>query len=340
MKIIENKKEKIVASKNYNYFFNKTTGFFARWGKTEDEDPQMSNEGPEILDMEISDICTGINGKPCKFCYKSNTGSGKNMSFDTFKTIFHKMPKTLCQIAFGIGSVNTNPVLFKILQYTRDNGVIPNITINGEATDEELKILADVCGAISVSKYNPKDVCYNAVEKLTKNHNQINIHQLLSKNTLDDCYELIEDIKKDKRLKKLNAVVFLFLKPKGKRNNYKCVDRKEYKRLVDCLFENNIPFGFDSCTANLFLETIENKSNYDTLKDSCEACESGLFSSYINVEGKYFHCSFTEGEKGWKGIDIVACKDFLKDVWQAEETQKFRKMLLDNKRSCPIFKLY
>ena len=192
-----------------------------------------------------------------------------------------------------------------------------------------------------MSRYTPKDVCYNAVDQLTNNgHKQINIHQLLAKETLNDCYELIKDIKNDERLKRLNAIVFLFLKPKGKRNTYSCVDKKEYKKLVDCLFKNDIPFGFDSCTANLFLETIKSFPNYEEMAKLCEPCESGIFSSYINVDGKYCHCSFTEGEKGWEGVDVINCKDFIKDVWQSKETKKFRKQLLENNRSCPIFKLY
>ena len=110
--IAENDRVKICRFTNYNYNFDKQTGFFARWGKTKEEDPKYSPVGPEILDLEISEICHGINGTPCKFCYKSNTGTGKNMSFETFKTIFCKMPKTLTQIAFGIGSI-TEPVYLR-----------------------------------------------------------------------------------------------------------------------------------------------------------------------------------------------------------------------------------
>ena len=69
-----------VISPSYNTVFNTETGFFARWGKTQDEDPIMSPFGNEIADIEISTICK----QGCKFCYKSNTAVGKNMSLETF----------------------------------------------------------------------------------------------------------------------------------------------------------------------------------------------------------------------------------------------------------------
>jgi len=62
--------KKSVRSANYNYDFDKTTGFFARWGKTPDDDPLFAPAGPEILDIEIS-----VDGCPekCKFCSPAGT---------------------------------------------------------------------------------------------------------------------------------------------------------------------------------------------------------------------------------------------------------------------------
>ena len=64
---------KFCLSKHYNYAMNVRTGGFARWGKTKDHDPIMSVLGPELADIEISTICHGINGKPCKFCFPDDT---------------------------------------------------------------------------------------------------------------------------------------------------------------------------------------------------------------------------------------------------------------------------
>ena len=86
-KVADSQDIKSVQSEHYNYIFNKKSGMFVRWGKTEKEDPQASPIGPEILDIEITTKCSGIRGKLCSYCYKSNTAIGKNMSFETFKKV-------------------------------------------------------------------------------------------------------------------------------------------------------------------------------------------------------------------------------------------------------------
>ena len=48
MRILENEKEKRLYSEVYNYYLNKETGYFARWGKDKDDDPLFSPFGPEI----------------------------------------------------------------------------------------------------------------------------------------------------------------------------------------------------------------------------------------------------------------------------------------------------
>lgn len=74
---IEDENVKIVRSKEYNYNFDKNTGFFVRWGKTKEDDPIIA-PFPEILDIEVSEVCNGVpdkNGieKPCHFCSPKNT---------------------------------------------------------------------------------------------------------------------------------------------------------------------------------------------------------------------------------------------------------------------------
>jgi radical SAM protein with 4Fe4S-binding SPASM domain len=75
-----------------------------------------------------------------------------------------------------------------------------------------------------------------------------------------------------------------------------------------------------------------------------EPCESTLFSYYINADGIGFPCSFSEGTPEYGGVDVVGCDDFLRDVWNAEETKKFRTRVMNNKdcngcRMCPVYNL-
>ena len=330
---------------SYNYLFNKDTGFFMRWGRTYEEDPTFSPLGPEILDIEISTICH----QGCSFCYKSNTGQGKNMSFSQFVSIFHKFPTNLTQIAFGIGSIDSNPDLWNIMDYCRTNDytkVVPNITINGaRMIPEYYDKLVDTCGAVAVSNYGP-DQCYTAVQELAnRGLKQVNIHQLLCEETYEQCLQLMVDYKRDPRLQGLNAIVFLLMKPKGQRNYFHQLrDMKRYKALINKALTEHIPIGFDSCAAPSFMKAVDDRPDAAQLKECCEPCESNCFSSYVNTEGRYFHCSFTEDQPGWDGIDMYQVDNFMKDVWNNPEVLKFRGKLEDSEqrcgcRTCPIFDL-
>ena len=233
-----------------------------------------------------------------------------------------------------------NPDLWKIMEYCRNNDynyVVPNVTINGyDITDEQADKLAELCGAISVSMYKPKDTCYDAVKRLTdRGMKQINIHRLVSFETYSDCLEVMQDSKEDPRLAGLNAIVFLSLKPKGKRNKYNKLGTDKYKALIDYAFENNVRVGFDSCSAPMFLKAVKDRSNFKELEQMSEPCESYLFSFYINVEGKTTPCSFLEGQ-GYEEIDVATCEDFLKDIWNGKPVQDFRKKLLATADKCTI----
>ncbi|NQU83288.1 MAG: hypothetical protein HQ536_01110, partial [Parcubacteria group bacterium] len=208
----------------------------------------------------------------------------------------------------------TNPDIWKIMQHCRDNDVVPNITVKGDDINKLNAVkLSYLCGAVAVSLYGKKTT-YDAVARLMEERKnvgttirQVNIHALLSEETYDRCFELMEDMKTDKRLSGLNAVVFLWLKKKGKRNDLHLLPFNKYKKLVSYAFKNEIRIGFDSCSAPMFLKAIRHRKNYERLKMMVEPCESTCFSFYLNVEGKGYPCSFAEGEKGWKGIDVLKC---------------------------------
>ena len=129
------------------------------------------------------------------------------------------------------------------------------------------------------------------------------------------------------------------LKPKGKRNTLTRIsERDKLKKLIEYALSKDASIGFDSCCANFVMSIFEELGRKDMLK-YIEPCEGCAFSSYCNVNGEFFGCSFTENESTYKGVNIVSAKDFLKDVWFSEEAKLFRKKLLYNNRYCPIFDL-
>lgn len=320
----------------YNMLFDTVTGQMERWGRTVEEDPILCPVGPEIADIEISTVCNGIRGTPCSWCYKSNTGIGKNMTLDTFTRVLSSFPQVLTQVALGIGDIDANQDLFPIMQHCRDQSVVPNLTINGaHLSGWHADRLARLAGAVAVSHYGEDDVCFGAVEDLTnRGLAQVNIHKLLAASTLASCHKLIDAAAEDTRLKKLRAIVFLLLKPKGLRNRLAPIqDAAAVRGLYDHARERGIGIGLDSCSAPLALKTWPEDTHV-----MVEPCESGLFSIYVNVDGEAFPCSFTEGTPGWEtGIDLVnfeGMKVFAPAVWHGQRLTEWREKLLASSAGC------
>lgn len=339
---------KIAIGMDYNYIFDKRNGDFKRWGKTFDDDPKYSPIGPEILDLEIS-----VNGckNNCKFCYKNNTNKpATNMSFETFKTIIDRMPKCLTQVAFGITGIETNPDFLKMMHYCREEvGVIPNFTLSGiDLSDDMAKKCSEVIGAVAVSAYaSDKNICYNTVKKFVDlGIKQTNIHLMVSLETLPFVYEVLSDRQKDPRLANMGSIVFLGVKPKGRATEgFHSLPVSEYDKLINYCFEHEISIGFDSCSAPKF-EAAVNGMVMDVYKkksliECSESCESSLFSSYINVNGEYWHCSFSEKEDGQNYVSVIYSKNFLDEVWYSDAVKMFRDKSLNSMRDgcrfCNVF---
>ena len=333
----QSKDFKIFKSEQYNYIFNKHNGALARWGKNKDHDPDWCQFGPEIADIEISKgKCSGN----CGFCYKGNGTNqvAQNMTLDQFKTILSKLTDTLTQIAFGICDIDTNPNMWTMFEHARNNGIIPNYTCNGfNVTNEVAKRTAQLCGAVAVSIVD-KLTSLSAICRFIDNGcKQVNIHYMLSKQTYERAFEIVNTIKD---IKGFQAVVFLQYKPKG-RNKDKydsLLEPKDYRRLVDYCDENDVSYGFDSCSCHLYLQCIKDKQDYDKIRLFTEPCESSAFSLYANCDGIFFPCSFLEGEAEWnEGLDLLHCDNFIQDVWMHPKTVQWRNKLLNNKRMCPHY---
>jgi len=345
----DSKNFKALISDKVNYSFDKNNGNMAVWGKTKEEDPDFSPYGNFILDIEITTKCKGPRRKDengilrhalCNFCYKSNTPDGKNMSLDMFKNILDRMPPVLTQIAFGADAqAEANPKLFDMMRYSRSKGIIPNITV-ADISDEIADQLVANCGAVAVSRYADKDVCYDSIKKLTdRGLTQTNMHFCIFEESYDQAIETMMDMKSDQRLAKMNAIVFLSLKKKGRgKTGFTPLSQEKFATLVNKAFELEIPFGFDSCGANKFLESIKDRPDYKQLSMLAEPCESTGMSFYIDTDGNGFPCSFAEGSEGWSdGIPVYNCENFVKDVWMNPRIKEFRENIIGCGRSCFLY---
>lgn len=348
--IFETPRGKACRGPGYNYVFSKEDGSFARWGDTKEEDPQWAPPGPEILDLEIS-----VDGCPnaCTFCYKENKATpATNMTLATFKAIMDRMPKTLTQIAFGITGIQTNPDFIPMLAEARKRGVVPNFTLSGiDLTPEIAAECANYIGAVAVSLYE-KDLApgLEAIRLFTElGINQTNVHLMVSEETLPFVRRILEERRSDPKgiLGAVNCFVLLGVKPKGRAKvgeGFHSLPVEKFTDLVKYALGNDVPIGFDSCSAPKFEAAVRSmdlpQAQLDALIQVAESCESGLFSSYIDVSGIYWPCSFTEGFEGIQGMNVLEHDSFL-EIWHGPEVSKWRKGLLatavNGCRFCPAY---
>jgi hypothetical protein len=190
--------------------------------------------------------------------------------------------------------------------------------------------------------------CLTKEEKLNFIHqyNAINIHYMISTETYDGAFEVLNDKMNDSRLSEMNAIVFLSLKPKGRaKDKYTSLSQEKFDALLNYALDNHIACGMDSCSAQKFLTTIRGTENYDKYSNFVEPCESTRMSSYFNTHGKFFPCSFIEGQitdtGDWtEGLDGVNTKDFMKDIWNNSKTNAFRNKCIECNNtgvSCPHY---
>ena len=336
---------KHVRTKDYNYNFDYSTGYFERWGKTKEEDPEFSIFGAELADIEITTKCWGGG---CAYCYKNNKVDGRNMSFSTFKSLIEKINvnNVLTQVAFGLGaSGEENPGLWDMCEYLRSKYIVPNGTV-ANITDETADKIAKWFGACDVSFHGDKDKCYNSIKKLTdRGLKQVNMHYVIHAGNYESTFDVFSDTQNDERLKGLNAVVILSLKKKGRAstNDLSTLSPVLFNNLVEYLVNHKISFGMDSCSSHKYLNFLKStksltKKEKDRQLKCIEPCESfAIFSSYFNVDGLYYPCSFAEG--CFEGIDVFKYENFVRDVWNGKIMKDLRNKSLNCGRKCLLYEI-
>jgi hypothetical protein len=214
--------------------------------------------------------------------------------------------------------------------FIKDYEIVDEITDTENYEYEELTVREFLEGKLSLKEQEQSDI----IRQLFS----VNLHYMLSLESYDNAFNIVDDMKNDPRLKNMNAIVFLQYKHKNINSpHHSVLDVEKYTKLINYCDEKEINYGFDSCSANLYKESIKNREDRGRLEKYCEPCESKLMSYYINCHGVGYPCSFVEGIE--KGEDVLNCSDFVKDVWFSGETIKWRKRLIENNRNCPVYDL-
>lgn len=295
---------------HYFTYFNRKSGFFARVEEKGYPEAFWSKDGPELLDISITNWCD----KECSICYRNSSKKGEHIDLHDYEFLIEQAEEIgVLQVALGGGNPNQHPDFVKILEITREKyGIVPSYTTNGKGlTKKVLEASGKYCGAVAVSAYAPYDEMKTALETLNKFHIKTNVHFVLSSESIETAMKWLKNL--PRFLKDINAVIFLNYKPVGKyKNRDLLLSRSQALESFFSLISNEkFPFkiGFDSCCiSGLVTHLNVNPSFY-------EACEAGRFSAFISEEMKMYPCSFMIELA--EGIDLGSYK--IIDIWQKGE---------------------
>ena len=323
----------------FKAIFNSDTGFYMRTGVLDDTgkdtgiDPFMT-EFPELLDIGVMGHCThGANGLCIKSgvqCYQNGLHTKHpNMSLEDFKRIVDECKGKCFQFALGgRGDVDQHENFAELLQYCRENGIVPNFTSSGLGfTPEIVKLCKQYCGAVAISWYRQEHTL-RAISMLLAEGVKTNIHYVLGNNSIEEAIERLEN---NDFPAGINAVIFLLHKPVGlgtQANVLKITDErvKKFFKLID---EKTFPFkiGFDSCSVPGLVNLTHNIN-----KNSCDTCEGGRWSAYSTSDMKMLPCSFDNQELRWA---YNLAEGSIKDAWDSPQFEDFRNHFRNSCQNCP-----
>ncbi len=333
---------------NFTEIFNEKNGMLIRTNILDENGNETSKEPymrsfPELIDIGIMGKCH-VNQKYCRNfgvdCYQANNVH-EDMDFEDYKKIVDQCKYKTFQVALGgRGDPNKHKDFGKILKYTYDNGIVPNLTTTGILlSDLEIKLMKKYCGAVAVSLYSKivtKDgmnkesnvQSIEAIKKLISNGIITNIHYVISKDTIDDIIFRLEN---NLFPNGINAIIFLLYKPVGLANADKMININDNKfmKFLNIINDKkyNFKIGFDTCFSPIIISKLGNVN-----KSSIDFCEAARFSCYISPNMIMYPCSFIQNSSF--GIDL---KD--SNIEQAWFSLKFKKFKSNNENnfegSCP-----
>lgn len=325
---------------HYISIFNPGNGQGIRSGVLDEEgqdtgrDPFMGSF-PELLDIGIMGSCahgkSGLCMESGVQCYQNGINESQpDMPLENYMKIIDQCRGRTFQVALGgRGDPDMHKDIMSILAYTRDNNVVPNFTTSGFGLREELlPHIRQYCGAVAVSWYRNR-YTHRAIDMFLSAGIRTNIHYCLSKSTIDEAIDMIEN---RKYIKEINRIIFLLHKPVGlgTEDNVLSIKDERVKHFFSLFNDKDIAdkAGFDSCSVPALL------SYADKINPICvEACEAGRFSAYISPDYRLYPCSFEKNPDF--GISLLDMG--IEEAWNSVKFSEFRSRFNGKCSGCPSY---
>lgn len=313
---------------NYYHFFDNTTGIAARWNSN-GGNPFWREEGPELLDISITDYCE----RGCDFCYRNANIEGCFMKLSFFEEIMQQAEKAgIQQIALGGGNPNQHPDFINFLKIAREHHIVASYTTNGQGMSEEIyKATKMYGGAIAASWYAPYTDALDVMEKCKIHNICFNIHFVLHNESLLEALSLLNS--STLPWENINAIVFLNYKPLGRRIYDGLKDDENWDYFLNVVMQfKKCRIGFDSCMISWLMKNKEL-----ILEESIDFCEAGRFSAFISEKGVMYPCSFLCNENRY-GESLI--EKSLVEIWKTGRAFVEMRKLLDcpSSQETPIFR--
>ena len=293
-------------AQHYKTVFSQRTGFFVRLEEDGYEEPFCAEDGPELLDLSITNYCE----RCCDFCYRGANPSGLHMSLEDVECVVKQAKEAgVLQIALGGGNPNQHPRFVEVLRIVRENGIVPSYTSNGEGlTDEILEATKKYCGAMALSLYPSYERYDQIVGRISKKGIRLNLHVILKNDTIDLMTNWFKE--SPAWFSYINALIVLNYKPIGGSRDLMVKDSERLKLFYESAAAcKSVKIGFDSCCVPGIVTWM--KVN-PTLIDSCEAAR---FSAFISENMKMYPCSFMVNTEQYGDLR----KDSLLNIWQKHQ---------------------
>ena len=321
---------------NFKSYFDADSGAYLRTNVLDDaghptsEDPFMSSY-PQLLDIGIMGHCAhGLDGQCAMkngYCYQSGGHRHQpNMSLENYKRIIDESAGKCFQVALGgRGDPDMHEDFEHILRYTREKGIVPNLTTSGyRLTPEKTALIAEFCGAAAVSWYR-SDYTLKAIQMLLDAGVRTNIHFVLSPETLDEAIDFLE---RKTIPEGINRIIFLLFKPIGEGSGANVLPIDSKTKKLFSLMESDYgihKIGYDSCTVP---GVIQFSPKIDP--QGCDACEAGRFSAYITSDMHIVPCSFDQDLKWSMNLEMNS----IQDAWRSEKFDVFREKFTSTCEGC------
>jgi len=325
--------DKCYMDEDYFLGFNTEFGIELLSGINGNPDP-FHLKLPSLLDIGIMGHCTN----KCDICYQGDKWED-HMDISDFIKIIDQVKHHTTQVALGgRGDPNKHPDFDQFVMYAKRNGVVPNYTTSGIGlTQDEVDLTKQYCGAVAVSNYD-QDYTYEALNRFINAGMKTNIHYVYTKESYSNALRIVqgEDIWDGKfNLSKLNAVIFLLFKRKGRATNLLDLVPTYYQINLLCLAikeygtTTSFKIGMDSCLVNHYYDIIASLTEEEKL--SLDTCEASRMSAYISPSLIMTPCSFCNEENG------ESLKDkSIEEVWKnSVPFMTTRECLRTKRNSCP-----